>query len=378
MAAPRKYSEELKERATRMAVEARRDPASRAGAISRIGKQLGIHPEALRNWVRQAEVDTGVREGVSSDDKAKIVALEREVRELRRANTILRQASAYFAQAELLRVRVEAGEPACVDRCRSGPVDRRVHQANYGVYGVRKVWHELRRQGHTDVARCTVERLMRINGLRGVSKAKAPRTTIPAGAPTPEDKVNRQFTAQAPDRLWVADITYVRTFAGWVYAAFILDMCTRMIVGWQLSTSLHTRLALDALDMAIWSRRRQDRDLSALIHHSDKGVQYRAIRYTQRLADAGVVASVGSTGDSYDNAAAEAFNSLFKSELIRNRGPWHGISDLEFAVAEYLDWYNHRRLHGEIGYQPPAEYEATFYDQPQPASSPELATTGSL
>ena len=155
-----------------------------------------------------------------------------------------------------------------------------VHQANYGVYGVRKVWHELRRQGHTDVARCTVERLMRINGLRGVSKAKAPRTTIPAGAPTPEDKVNRQFTAQAPDRLWVADITYVRTFAGWVYAAFILDMCTRMIVGWQLSTSLHTRLALDALDMAIWSRRRQDRDLSALIHHSDKGVQYRAIRYT--------------------------------------------------------------------------------------------------
>ena len=148
-----------------------------------------------------------------------------------------------------------------------------VHEANYGVYGVRKVWHELRRQGHTDVARCTVERLMRTNGLRGVSKAKAPRTTIPAGAPTPEDKVNRQFTAQAPDRLWVADITYVRTFAGWVYAAFILDMCTRMIVGWQLSTSLHTRLALDALDMAIWSRRRQDRDLSALIHHSDKGVQ---------------------------------------------------------------------------------------------------------
>ena len=253
-----------------------------------------------------------------------------------------------------------------------------VHQANYGVYGVRKVWHELRRQGHTDVARCTVERLMRINGLRGVSKAKAPRTTIPAGAPTPEDKVNRQFAAPAPDRLWVADITYVRTFAGWVYAAFILDMCTRMIVGWQLSTSLHTRLALDALDMAIWSRRRQDRDLSALIHHSDKGVQYRAIRYTQRLADAGVVASVGSTGDSYDNAAAEAFNSLFKSELIRNRGPWQGINELEFAVAEYLDWYNHRRLHGEIGYQPPAEYEATFYDQPHDSSPELITTTGSL
>ena len=229
-----------------------------------------------------------------------------------------------------------------------------------------------------DVARCTVERLMRVNGLRGVSKRATPRTTIPAGSPLPEDKVQRQFTAEAPDRLWVADITYIRTFSGWVYAAFILDMCTRQVVGWQVSTSLHTRLALDALDRAIWARRRHERDLSALIHHSDKGVQYCAVRYTQRLADAGVVASVGSTGDSYDNAAAEAFNSLFKSELIRNRGPWQGIGDLEFAVAEYLDWYNHRRLHSEIGYRPPAEYEATFYDQTQ-ACSPELVTTtGSL
>lgn len=138
-----------------------------------------------------------------------------------------------------------------------------VHKANYGVYGARKVWHELHRQGHDDIARCTVERLMRLNGLRGVCKGKTPRTTIPADAPTPEDRLNRQFTAQAPDRLWVADITYIRTFAGWVYAAFILDMCTRMIVGWQLSRSLHTRLALDALDMAIWARRRRGRDLSA-------------------------------------------------------------------------------------------------------------------
>ncbi|SMO63843.1 putative transposase [Propioniciclava tarda] len=251
-----------------------------------------------------------------------------------------------------------------------------VHQANYGVYGARRVWHELHRQGHTDVARCTVERLMRANGLRGISKAKTPRTTIPASSPMPTDKVQRQFTAEAPDRLWVADITYIRTFDG--CAAFILDMCSRMIVGWQLSTSLHTRLAFDALDMALWRRAREQRDLSALIHHSDKGVQYRAIRYTQRLADAGVVASVGSTGDSYDNAAAEAFNSLFKAELIRNRGPWHGHSDLEFAVTEYIDWYNHRRLHSEIGYQPPAEYEATFYDQPQTSSTEFVTTTGSL
>jgi putative transposase len=162
-----------------------------------------------------------------------------------------------------------------------------------------------------------------------------------------------------------------------VYAAFIMDMFSRRVVGWQLSTSLHTRLALDALDMALWARRRQGADLAALIHHSDRGVQYRAIRYTERLAEAGVVASVGTKGDSYDNAAAEAFNSLYKSELIRNKGPWAGVTDLEIATAEYLDWFNHRRLHGEIGHIPPVEYETNHYAA-NPASSTELATTGSL
>ena len=229
-----------------------------------------------------------------------------------------------------------------------------VHAENYGVYGARKVWHELHRQGHTGIARCTVERLMRANGLRGVPREKTVRTTIAARDALPEDKVNRNFTATAPNQLLVADLTYVRTHSGWVYAAFILDVYARRVVGWQVSTSLHTRLALDALDMAIWSRRREGADLSTLIHHSDKGVQYRAVRYTQRLADAEMVASVGSTGDSYDNAMAEAFNSLYKAELVRNRGPWAGISDLEIGTAEYIDWYNHRRLHGEIGYAPPA------------------------
>lgn len=253
----------------------------------------------------------------------------------------------------------------------------RVHAENYGVYGVRKVWYQLRREGHTGVARCTVERLMRVNGLRGVSKVKAPRTTVPAGAGLPQDRVQRDFRASAPNRLWVADITYIKTHSGWVYASFIVDMYSRRVVGWQLSRSLHTRLASDALEMAIWARTRTGADLSALIHHSDRGVQYRAIRYTERLADAGVVASVGSKGDSYDNAAAEAFNSLFKSELIRNKGPWTGINDLEIATAEYLDWFNHRRLHGEIGHVPPAEHESQHYAD-NPASSPELATTGSL
>jgi putative transposase len=234
---------------------------------------------------------------------------------------------------------------------------RTIHAENYGVYGARKVWHELRRQDQP-VARCTVERLMRSDGLRGISRAKGPRTTVPGPVgERPADLVDRQFHPEAPNTLWVADLTYIRTFAGWVYAAFVLDMFSRRVVGWQVSTSLRTDLALDALDMGLWLRRRDGADLTGLIHHSDRGVQYLAVRYTQRLADAGAVASVGSKGDSYDNAAAEAFNSLFKAELIRNRGPWRSIEDLEIAVAEYIDWYNHRRLHGEIGHVPPAEYE---------------------
>lgn len=252
---------------------------------------------------------------------------------------------------------------------------QRVHEANYGVYGARKVHAELNREGHP-VARCTVERLMRAAGLRGVLRDRSPRTTKPAPeTDRPADLVEREFTASAPDRLWVADITYIRTFAGWVYASFVIDVFSRRVVGWQLSTSLHTDLALDALEMGLWSRTRAGRDLSALIHHSDRGVQYRAIRYTQRLADAGAVASVGSRGDSYDNALAEAFNSLFKAELIRNRGPWKSIEELEFAVAEYIDWFNHRRLHGQIGHVPPVEIETAYYaTHPAPVAAGERVT----
>jgi putative transposase len=240
-------------------------------------------------------------------------------------------------------------------------VIEQVHAENLGVYGARKVHAQLRRQGHA-VARCTVERLMRTAGLRGITRAKGPRTTVPGAGPDARpDLVERAFTATGPDQLWVADITYCRTFSGWVYAAFVIDVYSRRVVGWQLSRSLRTDLALDALEMGIWTRRRAGRDLGGLIHHSDKGVQYVAVRYTQRLAEAGAVASVGSTGHSYDNALAEAFNSLFKAELVRNRGPWKSIDDLEIAVAEYIDWFNHRRLHGEIGLVPPAEHEDVFY-----------------
>jgi putative transposase len=237
----------------------------------------------------------------------------------------------------------------------------RVHKDNYGVYGIRKVHAQLARDGGVagvPVARCTVARLMRGAGLRGVTRAKTPRTTRPAPVPDYRpDLVDRVFTADAPNQLWVADITYVGTASGWVYASFVLDVFARRIVGWQLSTSLHTDLALDALNMGICARHREGADLAALVHHSDRGVQYVAVRYTDRLAEAGVVASVGSRGDSYDNAMAEAFNSIFKAELVRNKGPWQGVGDLEPAVAAYLEWYNHRRLHGELGLIPPVEHE---------------------
>jgi putative transposase len=246
-----------------------------------------------------------------------------------------------------------------------------VHEAHLGVYGVRKVHAELNRSV-VKVARCTVERLMRAEGLRGIPREKTRKTTltdgIGDGAETvrPEDKVNRKFVATAPNQLWVADLTYVRTHAGWTYVAFVLDVFSRMIVGWQVSTSLRTDLALDALDMGLWARQRAGQDVTGLIHHSDRGVQYRAIRYTERLAEAKAVASVGSKGDSYDNAMAEALNSLFKAECIRNpvmrpKGGWKHVSDVEIAVAEYVDWFNHRRLHGEIGLVPPAEFEANHW-----------------
>lgn len=247
------------------------------------------------------------------------------------------------------------------------PLIRQCHKDNLGVYGARKVHATLKREG-TAVARCTVERLMKAEGLRGIAREKTRTTTHSHGAQTerPADLVERKFVAGAPNQLWVADLTYVRTHAGWVYAAFILDVFSRLVVGWQVSTSLRTDLALDALDMGLWGRQRAGQDVTGLIHHSDRGVQYRAIRYTERLAEAEAVASVGSKGDSYDNAMAEAFNSLFKAECVRNpvmrpKGGWKNVNDVEIAVAEYVDWFNHRRLHGEIGLLPPAEFEATHW-----------------
>ena len=231
---------------------------------------------------------------------------------------------------------------------------RHVHAAHFGVYGVRKLWRQLQREGIL-VARCTVERLMRELGLKGVVRGKARRTTVSDdAAERPSDLVGRDFRAPGPNRLWVADLTYVRTWSGFAYVAFIIDVFSRHIVGWQVSRSLHSSIALDALEQALWAREPDE----GLVHHTDRGVQYFSIRYTGRLAEAGAVASVGSKGDSYDNAMAESVIGLYKTELVRRRGPWRGLDDLEFATMEWVDWFNNRRLFGAIGYVPPAEYEA--------------------
>lgn len=240
---------------------------------------------------------------------------------------------------------------------------QRVFDANLGVYGVRKIWRQLNREGH-DVPRCQVERLMRELGLFGAVRGKTKRTTVPAEvAARPGDLVERNFRAPAPNRLWVADLTYVATWSGFVYVAFVMDAFSRRIVGWRCSTSLRTDLAMDALEQGLWERAREQRNVSGLVHHSDRGVQYLSIRYTERLEEAGAVRSVGSKGDSYDNAAAESLIGLYKTELIRRRGPWRGLDDVELATLEYVDWFNHRRLHSHCGHLPPVEFEDQHYRQ---------------
>jgi putative transposase len=236
---------------------------------------------------------------------------------------------------------------------------QRIHDENYGVYGIRKVWRQLLRQD-VSVGRDQVWRIMAGLGLEGVRRGKAKRTTIPGDlSDRPSDLVDRQFSAVAPNRLWLADITYVWTTSGFCYTSFITDAFARRIVGWRVSKSLRTDLALDALEMAICTRNGED--LSHLIHHSDRGVQYLAIRYTERLADEQAVASVGSKGDSFDNALAETVNGLYKTELIYRQGPWKTMEQLELATGAWVSWWNERRLHEACDYVPPAEFEENYY-----------------
>ena len=240
------------------------------------------------------------------------------------------------------------------------PHIERVWQANMRVYGADKVWKQMNREGVV-IARCTVERLMKRLGLQGVRRGKVVRTTISdMKAPCPLDRVNRQFKAERPNQLWVSDFTYVSTWQGWLYVAFVIDVYARRIVGWRVSSSMHTEFVLDALEQALYARQ-PERD-GALIHHSDRGSQYVSIRYSERLAEAGIEPSVGSKGDSYDNALAETINGLYKAEVIHRRS-WPTRESVELATLEWVSWFNHHRLLGPIGYIPPAEAEANYYRQ---------------
>ena len=247
----------------------------------------------------------------------------------------------------------------------------RVHGANYGVYGARKVWLTLNREG-VEVARCTVERLMTDLGLRGAVRGKATTTTIAdPGAARPADLVGRRFAPVAPNRLWVADLTYVSTWSGFAYVAFVTDAYARRILGWRAASTMATTMVLDSIEQAIWTRQRDGiLDLKDVVHHTDRGSQYTSIRFTERLAEAGIQPSVGAVGSSYDNALAETINGLYKTELIKPGKPWRTVEDVELATARWVDWFNHRRLYEYCGDVPPAELETAYYaQQTRPAAS---------
>ncbi|ELW0185723.1 IS3 family transposase, partial [Escherichia coli] len=388
------FSPEVRQRAIRMVLESQDEYDSQWAAICSIAPKIGCTPETLRVWVRQHERDTGGGDGgLTSAERQRLKELERENRELRRSNDILRQASAYFGEGgvrpplekmmpllDKLREQYGVG-PVCSElhiapstyyHCqqqrhhpdkRSARAQRddwlkkeiqRVYDENHQVYGVRKVWRQLLREG-IRVARCTVARLMAVMGLTGVLRGKKVRTTVSRKAVAAGDRVNRQFVAERPDQLWVADFTWVSTWQGFVYVAFIIDVFAGYIVGWRVSSSMETAFVLDALEQALWVRRP-----SGTIHHSDKGSQYVSLAYTQRLKEAGLLASTGSTGDSYDNAMAESINGLYKAEVI-HRKSWKNRAEVELATLTWVDWYNNRRLLGRLGHTPPAEAEKAYY-----------------
>ncbi|MGT5430847.1 IS3 family transposase [Escherichia coli] len=389
-----RFSPEVRQRAIRMVLESQDEYDSQWAAICSIAPKIGCTPETLRVWVRQHERDTGGGDGgLTTAERQRLKELERENRELRRSNDILRQASAYFCEGgvrpplekvmpllDKLREQYGVG-PVCSElhiapstyyHCqqqRHHPDKRsaraqhddwlkreiqRVYDENHQVYGVRKVWRQLLREG-IRVARCTVARLMAVMGLAGVLRGKKVRTTISRKAVAAGDRVNRQFVAERPDQLWVADFTYVSTWRGFVYVAFIIDVFAGYIVGWRVSSSMETTFVLDALEQALWARRP-----SGTIHHSDKGSQYVSLAYTERLKEAGLLASTGSTGDSYDNAMAESINGLYKAEVI-HRKSWKNRTEVELATLTWVDWYNNRRLLERLGHTPPAEAEKAYY-----------------
>jgi transposase InsO family protein len=284
------------------------------------------------------------------DDHRAEYGVESICRQLPIAPSVYYERKARVAEPERVPARIRRD-------VKRGEQIRRVHEENFGVYGARKVWLQLNRED-TPIARCTVERLMRSLGLQGVRRGKRRRTTIPhTSADQPADLVKRQFKAARPNQLWVADFTYVATWTGFVYVAFVIDVFSRHLIGWRVTRSMQTDLVLDALEQALWSRSKVD----GVIHHSDRGSQYLSIRYSERLTAAGAEPSVGTTGDSYDNALAETIIGLYKTEVIHHRGPWRNLEAVEYATLEWVDWFNKRRLLQPIGNVPPLEFEAAYY-----------------
>ncbi|MFJ7587544.1 IS3 family transposase [Streptomyces sp. NPDC097617] len=399
-----------------MFAEVRGDYPTETAALQSVAEKLDIGSrETLRNWVKQHEIDAGQRPGTTTEESAQLKALKKENAELKRANDILK-AAAFFLRGRARpathtlvafidehRDRFGGVEPICrtltEHDCKIAPSTyyahkkrlenpaartvrdagtkariQEIHTTNYRVYGARKIWRELHRQGH-EVARCTVERLMRELGITGAVRGKKIVTTVPdERAERAPDPVDRNFVASAPNRCRVADFTHVATWSGVVHVAFVVDTFSRRIVGWSAATNKETKLVLDALEMALWQRDRDElpHRRGELIHHSDAGSQYTSFKLAEHLDAAGIAASIGSVGDAYDNALMESTIGLYKTELIKPQRPWKNLSQVELATAEWTDWYVHRRLHGEIGHIPPAEYEANHYKE---STKPQVTTT---
>ncbi|WP_228480816.1 IS3 family transposase [Microbacterium luteum] len=396
----RRYSSEEKAAAVRMVRTLRAELGVTQGTVQRVATQLGYGVESVRTWVKQADIDDGVAPGVSTGEAARVRELEQEVRELRRANEVLKRAANFLrggARPPLPQVVafIDANKDDLIDGRRLGvelicrllqvapssyyaaktraPSARAVRdeelipllvglwESNYRVYGIRKLWKAARRAGIM-IGRDQTGRLMRNAGIEGARRSKRVKTTRPdpASARHP-DLVKREFTATAPNRLWVTDLTFVPTWAGVAYVCFIIDAFSRMIVGWRVASHMRTEMVLDAVEMARWSRGTHHEDLRC---HSDAGSQFTSIRYGERLAEIGATPSIGTVGDSYDNALAETVNGYYKAELVRGparSGPWKTVEDLELATLGWVHWHNTQRLHGHLNDVPPVEFENAFY-----------------
>nr|WP_198329884.1 IS3 family transposase [Psychrobacter cibarius] len=394
----RNYTPEIKERAVRMLIEAVNDYPSTWSAIQAIAPKIGCTPETLRSWHKK-HIDKTIPANIQAQDQAaRIKELERENKELKQANEIIRKAAAFFGpggarsptQVMVNFIDDYRGSYGVELICRVLPIApstyyraqdlsdnphkrslrrqhddyylseiKRIWQDSKCRYGVRKVWQQMKSDG-LKIARCTVERLMRQHDLQGVWRGKGKITTNSRDdQKRADDLVNRNFSAHRPNQLWVADFTYIKTTSGWVYTAFIIDVFARAIVGWKVSNRMNIDMVMAALNQAI-ADRNNPKDV---IHHSDRGVQYLSIRYTDKMTGSGVIASVGTTGDSYDNALAETVNGLYKSEVIHYlKESWTGVNDVELATLEWVDWFNKTRLHSTIGYVSPFEFEKRYYD----------------